>query len=101
MKVRNQYVSDKAAIYHGDCVELITTLPDESVGFSIFSPPFAELYTYSDELADMGNSKDYNEFFTAFGFLVKELYRVKRNRDNKRDKCGKRNCQYSKKKCVL
>lgn len=76
MEVRNQYLSDKAAIYHGDCVELITTLPDESVGFSIFSPPFAELYTYSDELADMGNSKDYNEFFTAFGFLVKELYRV-------------------------
>lgn len=76
MEVRNQYLSDNAAIYHGDCVELITTLPDESVGFSIFSPPFAELYTYSDELADMGNSKDYNEFFMAFGFLVKELYRV-------------------------
>ena len=76
MEVRNQYISDKAAIYHGDCVELITTLPDESVGFSIFSPPFAELYTYSDELADMGNSKDYNEFFMAFSFLVKELYRV-------------------------
>ena len=76
MEVRNQYVSDKAAIYHGDCVELIRMIPDESVGFSIFSPPFAELYTYSDELADMGNSKDYNEFFIAFGFLVKELYRV-------------------------
>lgn len=76
MEVRNQYLSDKAAIYHGDCVELIQMIPDESVGFSIFSPPFAELYTYSDELADMGNSKDYNEFFTAFGFLVRELYRV-------------------------
>lgn len=76
MEVRNQYISDKCAVYHGDCVELIKNLPDNSVGFSIFSPPFAELYTYSDELADMGNSKDYKEFFFAFKILVKELARV-------------------------
>jgi len=63
-------------IQHGDCVELIKNVPDESVGFSIFSPPFSELYVYSDELEDMGNSKDYKEFMIAFGFLVKELYRV-------------------------
>jgi hypothetical protein len=60
----------------GDCVQLIKTVPDESVGFSIFSPPFAELYTYSDELEDMGNSKDYNEFLFAFNFLVHDLFRV-------------------------
>jgi DNA modification methylase len=60
----------------GDCIKLIKNVPDESVGFSIFSPPFAELYTYSDELEDMGNSKDYNEFLFAFNFLVKDLYRV-------------------------
>ena len=76
MEIKNQYLSDKCAIYQGDCVELIQSIPDESVGFSVFSPPFAELYTYSDELADMGNSKDYNEFFAAFNFLVKHLYRV-------------------------
>lgn len=76
MEIRNQYISEQAAIYHGDCCELIQSLPDESVGFSVFSPPFAELYTYSDELADMGNSKDYNEFFEAFNFLVHQLYRV-------------------------
>ena len=57
-------------------MQLIREVPDESVGFSIFSPPFAELYTYSDQLEDMGNSRDYREFFTAFNFLVKELYRV-------------------------
>lgn len=74
--VRNQRISESFALYHGDCVEVIKGLPDESMGLSIFSPPFAELYTYSDELADMGNSKDYNEFLTAFGFLVKDLYRV-------------------------
>ena len=60
----------------GDCVQLIREIPDESIGFSVFSPPFAELYTYSDQLEDMGNSRDYNEFLTAFNFLTNELYRV-------------------------
>lgn len=71
-----QYTSEHADIRLGDCVQLIQSIPDESVGFSIFSPPFAELYTYSDELEDMGNSKDYNEFLFAFNFLVKDLFRV-------------------------
>lgn len=76
MEVEKVYSSDYCDIRLGDCVQLIQDVPDESVGFSIFSPPFAELYTYSDKLEDMGNSKDYREFFTAFNFLVKELYRV-------------------------
>lgn len=63
-------------IKRGDCVQLIKDVPDESVGLSVFSPPFAELYTYSSHVEDMGNSKDYNEFLTQFKFLVKELYRV-------------------------
>lgn len=63
-------------IKRGDCVELIKDVPSESIGFSIFSPPFAELYTYSSHIEDMGNSKDYNEFLTQFSFLVNELYRV-------------------------
>jgi len=63
-------------IKRGDCVQLIQELPNESIGLSVFSPPFAELYTYSSHLEDMGNSKDYNEFLTQFGFLIKELYRV-------------------------
>lgn len=76
MEISNRYQSDKCDIRMGDCVQLIQDVPDESIGFSIFSPPFAELYTYSDKLEDMGNSKDYNEFFEAFKYLVKELYRV-------------------------
>lgn len=63
-------------IKRGDCVQLIQDVQDESIGFSVFSPPFAELYTYSSHVEDMGNSKDYNEFFTQFSFLAKELYRV-------------------------
>lgn len=76
MEVESRYNSEKCDIRLGDCVQLIREIESESIGFSIFSPPFAELYTYSDKLEDMGNSKDYNEFFTAFKFLVKELYRV-------------------------
>lgn len=76
METESRYNSDKCDIRLGDCVQLIREVESESIGFSIFSPPFAELYTYSDKLEDMGNSKDYNEFFTAFKFLVKELYRV-------------------------
>jgi DNA modification methylase len=63
-------------IKRGDCVQLVKELPDESVGFSVFSPPFAELYTYSSHIEDMGNSKDYTEFLEQFGFLVSELFRV-------------------------
>jgi len=63
-------------IKRGDCVQLITELENESIGLSVFSPPFAELYTYSSHLEDMGNSKDYKEFLTQFGFLIKELHRV-------------------------
>jgi len=63
-------------IKRGDCVQLINELENESIGLSVFSPPFAELYTYSSHLEDMGNSKDYNEFLTQFGFLIKELHRV-------------------------
>ena len=76
MDVSQSYVSDNCSIQLGDCVQLIKNVSDESVGFSIFSPPFAELYTYSDKLEDMGNSKDYKEFFFAFKILVKELHRV-------------------------
>lgn len=63
-------------IKRGDCVKLINEIDSETVGLSIFSPPFAELYTYSSHVEDMGNSKDYTEFLTQFSFLVKELYRV-------------------------
>lgn len=76
MDVSNEYVSDKCDIRLGDSVQLIKEIPDDSIGFSIFSPPFAELYTYSDKLEDMGNSKDYKEFFYAFNFLVKGLFRI-------------------------
>lgn len=74
--VDSEYKSDYCHIKLGDCVQKIKEVEDESIGFTIFSPPFAELYTYSDKLEDMGNCKDYKEFLFAFNILVKELYRV-------------------------
>jgi len=76
MKVLNQEVAEKWAVYNGDCIEVMKGLKDESIHFSIFSPPFASLYTYSNSDRDMGNCKDYDDFFNHFSFLVSELYRV-------------------------
>jgi len=60
----------------GDCVERIKELPDSSIGLSVFSPPFASLYTYSNSDRDMGNNKDYDKFFEHFSFMIPELLRV-------------------------
>jgi len=70
------FENDDCKLAKGDCVRLIKDVPDESVGFSIFSPPFASLYTYSDKLEDMGNSANYDDFLFAFRFLTDELFRV-------------------------
>lgn len=71
-----EVINDSYQMKRGDCVQLIKEIPDESVGLSVFSPPFASLYTYSSHVEDMGNSKDYKEFLTQFDFLVEELYRI-------------------------
>ena len=76
MKVINQEIHKKWALYHGDCCEVIKGLPDNSIGYSIFSPPFASLYVYSNYNEDMGNSKNDDEFYKQFSFLVPELFRV-------------------------
>lgn len=76
MNVKNQYVDDKMALYHGDSCEVLTEIPSESVHFEIYSPPFASLYTYSNSERDLGNSKNKHEFYEHFEFIVKELYRV-------------------------
>jgi len=64
-------------IYHQDCVQgLREHIADDSIGYSIFSPPFASLYTYSDSPFDMGNSRDDEEFYGQFKYLTDELFRV-------------------------
>lgn len=69
---------DRFASFHGDCVDVVRQMPDASVDFSIYSPPFAGLYIYNDSIADMGNCKDDGEFVAHYQFLADELYRVMR-----------------------
>ena len=76
MKVLNQVVNNNFALYHGDCVDVTKGIPDNSIHYTIFSPPFSSLYTYSNSDRDMGNSKNDEEFYKHFEFLVKELYRI-------------------------
>jgi len=75
--VINQQHTDRWTIYQGDCCEVLKGLPDNSVGMSIFSPPFSSLYTYSNSERDMGNSKNDNQFMEHFcNYLIPELLRV-------------------------
>lgn len=76
MNVLNQLVSEKFALYHSDCVDVLRGLPDDSIHFSVFSPPFASLYTYSASSHDMGNVTSHAEFFEQHAWMVSELYRV-------------------------
>jgi len=76
LKVVEQKITKRFALYCGDCCEVLPYLPDESVGFSVFSPPFSDLFSFSDDPRDMGNAKDYAEFFEHFGWLTGELYRL-------------------------
>lgn len=63
-------------LHHGDCVRVIREIESESIDFSVFSPPFADLFTYSNDLQDMGNCSDMEEFMGHFGILIDELFRV-------------------------
>ncbi len=64
------------AAYNGDCIDVVRQLPAKSIGFSLYSPPFGDLFVYSDSVADMGNSGDDQTFFKHYEFLLKEMARV-------------------------
>jgi hypothetical protein len=74
--VIDQTITDDYALYHGDCVDVIQGIPDESIGYTIFSPPFASLYTYTSSPHDMGNVTSHSQFADHFAFIIPELLRV-------------------------
>ena len=74
--VKDQQVTDRYAIYNGDSMEVMASLPDESIHGSIYSPPFGGLYHYSSDDRDLSNARDYREFFDGYEFFVRELYRL-------------------------
>lgn len=76
MKIIDQFVNDRCALYNGDCVEVLNMLPADSVGYSIFSPPYSNLYAYSNSERDIGNCRSDAEFFAHFDFVIQGLMRV-------------------------
>ena len=77
-KVLDQEMGRRFAAYHADCVDFTRGLPDGSVDFSVYSPPFSSLYIYSDSERDMGNCGGDDEFFRQYAFLLREMHRVTR-----------------------
>lgn len=76
MAVIDQLITDRFAIYNGDCVEVMQKIPDRRIALSIYSPPFGGLFQYSSSDRDLSNCLDYDEFFRHYEFVVKELARI-------------------------
>lgn len=76
LNVIDEHHGEDYSVYNADCVEVARQLPDNSIGFSVYSPPFCSLYVFSNSDRDMGNVKDNSEFIEAYKFLLKELYRA-------------------------
>lgn len=76
MKVINQQITDRYSLYHGDSCEVMKDIPDNSIHYTVMSPPFSSLYVYSNSERDLGNSKNDSEFMQHFKFLIEELHRV-------------------------
>ena len=72
----DQLVTDRSAIYLGDCCDVMAQLPDASIHLSIYSPPFGGLYQYSSNERDLSNCRDYAEFFDHYEYVVKDLARI-------------------------
>lgn len=76
MAVIEQEITDRYAVYNGDCIEVMATMPDECVHLSVYSPPFGGLYHYSSSERDLSNCNDYAQFFEHYAFVVRELARL-------------------------
>jgi DNA modification methylase len=76
MAVKDSAITDQYAIYNGDCVQGMESLPDKSVHLTVYSPPFAGLYQYSSDDRDMSNCIDHDEFFEHYGFCIDQIARI-------------------------
>lgn len=76
MAIIEQQLTDRHAIYNADCMEVMPTLPDNSIDFSVYSPPFPELYQYSNDPRDMSNCTKYSEGMAQYQFVVDQIARV-------------------------
>lgn len=76
MAIKDQKIASDYALYNGDCIEVMKSLPDMSVDMSIYSPPFCGLYNYSSNDRDLSNCRNYQEFFVHYGYVIEEVSRL-------------------------
>lgn len=76
MAIKDQVITDRYALYNGDCIEVMQDMPDESIHLSVYSPPFGGLYNYSSSGRDLSNCKDYDQFFEHYEYVVREIERL-------------------------
>lgn len=76
MAVDDQVITDRYALYQGDCIEVMEDMPDDIIHLSVYSPPFAGLYNYSSDERDVSNCASYDEFFEHYSYVIRELHRI-------------------------
>lgn len=76
MAIIDQRITDRYALYNGDCCEVLPSIPNDSIHLSVYSPPFGGLYNYSSSEHDLSNCLNYEEFFRHYEFVVREIERV-------------------------
>ncbi|HDY88258.1 MAG TPA: site-specific DNA-methyltransferase [bacterium] len=76
MAIKDKKITDRYAIYHADCMQVMDKLPSDKIGLSIYSPPFGGLYNYSSDERDLSNCDDYGEFFKHYEYVIRDLFRI-------------------------
>lgn len=76
MAIIDQIMTDRYALYNGDCIEIMKSLPDDKIDMSVYSPPFCGLYNYSSHERDLSNCNSYQEFFVHYGYVISEISRL-------------------------
>lgn len=74
--VLDQQITDRWAIYNADCMDVLHSVPDDSIHATIYSPPFSGLYHYSSDDRDLSNARDYDDFFDHYGYVIREKFRI-------------------------
>lgn len=76
MALMEQEITDKFALYNGDCIDVMESFPDDKIHLSIYSPPFGGLYNYSSDERDLSNCSDYDDFFVHYDFVLDQIHRI-------------------------
>lgn len=76
IKVLDQNITNNWSIYNADCIDIIKGIPSNSIHFALWSPPFASLYTFSDDPRDVSNNSDDKIFWQHYKYVLEGIYRI-------------------------